>query len=330
MPSIDDIARSLGVSTATVSRALGGSRLVTAEVRTRVEAEAARIGYQKRANRRHRGRAILNVKLVLPRHSEPERALFYDLSALVEGLRSGFTLCVMNLMCEVNTHDFDPFPHKKGGDIDAFIFAFHQPSAKVQKSLRDNGTPFVVLNREIPGLSCVAMDHVAGMHEIVDHLCATQPKLQPKFITMEGLGQIHDERLNGFELACQRHEISFKRDRDVVMFANIEAIQKEALAPVIKNTNALVCVNDIVGTVVVSELDRLGVAVPEQVAVTGFDDSPVRKLSRPLLTTVSLPIGELARYTAARLQAEIIEHAPLVALLRLTGRLLVGQSTRTP
>ena len=327
MPTIDDIARELGISSATVSRALNGSRLVSGEVRSKVAAVARRIGYEKRAIRRHRGRAILSVKLVLPYHAEPERALFYDFAALIEGLRRGFTLCGLNLLCEVNSPDFEPYPHKKGGDIDAFVFAFQRPSQQTLKRLREQGTPFVVLNRAIAGLPCVAADHAAGMLDLLDHLRATIGGIRPKFLSLEGLGQIHEERLDGLGQACGRRGIEFDRGRDAVVFRDIAAIQSGNVAAAAKGANVLVCVNDIVGTVVLTELDRLGISVPGQVAVTGFDDSPVRRLSRPLLTTVSLPVEELARYAATRLQAEIIENEAPASLLRVAGHLVPGEST---
>jgi LacI family transcriptional regulator len=138
---------------------------------------------------------------------------------------------------------------------------------------------------------------------------------------------VHEERLDGFDQACQRRGVAFDRAKDAVEFPDIASIQKEGVATAARDANVLVCVNDIVGTVVLSELDLLGIAVPRQVAVTGFDDSPVRRLSRPLLTTVSLPVEELARYAATRLQAEIIENAAPSALLRVTGRLIAGEST---
>lgn len=327
MPTIDDIARELGISSATVSRALNGSRLVGPEIRKSVAAVAKRLGYEKRSIRRHRGRAILSVKLVLPRHAEPERALFYDFAALIEGLRRGFTQCGLNLLCEVNSPDFEPYPHKKGGDIDAFIFAFQRPSQQTLKSLREHGTPFVVLNRAIPGMPCVASDNAAGMLDLLDHLRGSMAEIRPRFLTIAGLGQVHEERLDGFDQACQRRGVPFDRAKDTVEFPDIASIQKEGVAAAAKGANVLVCVNDIVGTVVLSELDLLGIAVPGQVAVTGFDDSPVRRLSRPLLTTVSLPVEELARYAATRLQAEIIENTAPSALLRVTGRLIAGEST---
>lgn len=327
MPTIDDIARDLGISSATVSRALNGSRLVGTEVRERVAAAAKRLGYEKRNIRRHRGRAILSVKLVLPRHADPERALFYDFAALIEGLRRGFTLCGLNLLCEVNSPEFEPYPHKKGGDIDAFVFAFQRPSQQTLRSLREHGTPFVVLNRSIAGLPCVASDNSGGMLELLDHLRATMGEIKPRFISIEGLGQVHEERLDGFEQACHRRGVAFERTRNTSIFPDIASIQTAAVAAVAKGANVLICVNDIVGTVVLSELDRLGIRVPEQMAVTGFDDSPVRRLSRPLLTTVSLPVEELARYAATRLQAEIIENEAPAALLRVAGHLIPGEST---
>lgn len=327
MPTIDDIARELGISSATVSRALNGSRLVSMEVRQKVEGAAKKLGYQKRNIRRHRGRAILSVKLVLPRHAEPERALFYDFAALIEGLRRGFTLCGLNLLCEVNAPDFEPYPHKKGGDIDAFVFAFQRPSQQALKSLREHGTPFVILNRSIPGLPCVGSDHAGGMLDLLDHLRSKMADIRPRFISIEGIGQVHEERLDGFEQACRRRGIAFDRTKDSVVFPDIASIQTAGVASAAQGANALVCVNDIVGTVVLSELDRLGVEVPSQMAVTGFDDSPVRRLSRPLLTTVSLPVEELARYAATRLQAEIIENEAPAALLRVAGHLIPGEST---
>ncbi|WP_193214015.1 LacI family DNA-binding transcriptional regulator [Luteolibacter marinus] len=327
MITIDDIARELGISTATVSRALNGSRLVSAPVRAKVEAAAEKLGYEKRSIRRHRGRGILNVKLVLPRHADPERALFYDFAALVEGLRRGFTLCGLNLLCEVNGPNFDPYPHKKGGDTDAFVFAFHRPGAQAVKSLKTNDTPFVVLNRSIPGMPCVAADHAAGMLELLDHLRAKSGDIRPRFISLEGLGQIHEERLDGFDQACRRRGIDFDRETDCVIFPDVAGIQQAGVAAAAEDANVLVCVNDIVGTVVLTELDRLGLEVPGRVAVTGFDDSPVRRLSRPLLTTVSLPVEELARFAATRLQSEVIENQGPGELLRIAGRLIPGEST---
>jgi DNA-binding LacI/PurR family transcriptional regulator len=327
MVTISDIARSLGVSSATVSRALNGSRLVAEDVRASVEKAAAELGFQKRTIRRQRHRAILNIKLALPKFRNPELSLFYDFSALVEGLESGFTLCGINILCVINGPDYDPFPHKKGGDIDAFVFAFQQPPEATLQKLRDQGTPFVILNRAIPGLPCVASDHDAGMRDLLDHLLKTKPRLRPRFISLKGLGQIHDERLKAFSKACIDRDIAFDPGHDVTLFPDIAAIQSNSAKLAAKGANALVCVNDIVASVLLTELDRAGIKVPAQVCVTGFDDSPVRRLSRPMLTTLSMPVAELARHAAVRLQSQILENSPPAPLLRVAGQLIIGEST---
>jgi len=327
MATITDIASALGISTATVSRALNQSRLVTPELAAQISETADKMGYKKRVIRRHRGRAILNIKLVLPRHLEPERALFYDLASLIEGIQNGFKLCGINLLCETTSSKFDPYPHKKGGDLNGFIFAFNRPSPSTLKQLDEIGTPYVILNRAIEGLPCVGLKNAEGMKMIASHLKSARPDLKPAYISIRGLGQIDDERLEGFAVACKAQGTPFDREADIHYFKGIPSITAYSISKLSKKYNALVCVNDIVGTVVLSELDRLGIAVPSQVSVTGFDNSPVRQLSRPLLTTVCMPIEELAHAAASRLESQIIENKPAAESIRVAGTLVTGEST---
>lgn len=327
MVTITDISQNLGISTATVSRALNNSRLVSPKLREKICRTADKMGYKKREIRRHRGRGILNIKLVLPRHEEPERALFYDLASLIEGVRSGFRLCEINLVCEPTGPKFDPYPHKKGGDINGFIFAFHRPSPETLRKLGEVGTPFAVLNRDIENLPCVASENELGMDQLVEHLLEKRGNFKPAYVSFNGLGQIDRERLSGLETACKRHGVSFDTKKDSRYFSGIRSIKSADISDLAKRYDALICVNDIVGTVVLSELDRLGIKVPENLAVTGFDDSPVRQLSRPLLTTISMPLHTLAKSAASRLESEIIERTPPGNTLRVPGILVVGEST---
>jgi len=327
MVTITDISQQLGVSTATVSRALNQSRLVSPELSKKICKAADKMGYKKRDIRRHRGRGILNIKLVLPRHEEPERALFYDFASLIEGVRSGFTQCGINLLCEPTGPAFEPYPHKKGGDTDGFIFAFHRPSEATIEELRKFGTPFVVLNRDIENLPCVASESAAGMDELVEHLQSQRGEFRPAYVSLRGLGQIDRERLAGLAASCGNRGITFDHEKDAHYFGGVRSVKSARISSLAKEYDALICANDIIGTVVLSELDRLGVEVPKQVAVTGFDDSPVRQLSRPLLTTIGIPVGLLAQSAASRLESEIIEHVRHASTLRVPGTLIIGESS---
>ena len=327
MVSITDIAEALGISSATVSRAMNHSILVGPELTEAIKAKGVELGFNKRLIRRHKGRAILSIKLILPHHEEPERTLFYDLASLIENIRLGFRECSINLLCETASSKLKLYPHKKGGDISGFIFAFNQPSAATLHELNEIGTPFIVLNRQIPGIPCVASENAQGMLDIAAHLLKRKPNLKPAYIALNGMGQVGEERRDGFAAACSSLGIDFNSQRDSYCFDGIKEITSDRMRGITDTYNAIVCANDIIGTVVLTELNRHGIPIPTQIAVTGFDDSPVRQLSRPLLTTVSMPIGELARSAANLLEIQIIEHKKTEGITRIPGKLLVGEST---
>lgn len=327
MVTIYDIAEKAGVSGSTVSRALNGSRLVSDEVRERIHSIARDLGFEKRNVRRHRQRTILNIRLVLPHHDSPERGLFYDLTHLIEGLRQGFAPTTINILSDIGGSAFVPFPHKKGGDTDAFVFAFHLPSPATIESLLARDIPFVILNRATPGLPCLATEHAGGMERLVEHLTRDGTPVKPCLITISSFGEVGDERLTGLTRALSEKGIPFSKEH-VFTFADVPAITSSPLRKIAETYDTLFCINDIVGSVVLSELNLLRIRVPEQCQVTGFDDSPLRRITRPLLTTVSMPVFELARRAGERLAREVIEGATNIPLERLRGSLLIGTSTR--
>ena len=329
MATIYDIARETGLSAATVSRALQGSRLIGTEVRARVEAAASALGYVSRTVRRPRSRAILHVRLVLPKPANPARSLFYDVTELIEGLRAGFGKSSINLVCDLARSGFEPFPNKKGGDTDAFVFAFHRPDESTVAKLREAQVPFVVLNRNIPGLPCLGVDQADGIRALLVHLSAGIPRLRPAFVSVDRLGEIHDERCHAFLESAAAMALDLPSE-PVRVFPNLDSIDSQAIAKLATEANAIVAVNDIIGMLVLEETRGLGHKVPEQLAVTGFDDSPLRRLSRPLLTTFSLPVRDLAEAAGRRLAAEILDREPARPSALLRGKLLQGGTTRHP
>jgi LacI family transcriptional regulator len=204
MVTIYDIAEKAGVSGSTVSRALNGSRLVSDPVRERIQSIAQDLGFEKRNVRRHRQRTILNIRLVLPHHDSPERGLFFDLSLLIDGLRKGFAPTAINILSDLGGSSFVPFPHKKGGDTDAFVFAFNVPAPQVLTTLMDRAIPFVILNRATPGLPCIACDHAYGMEELVNHVTTATRAIKPCLIAIDGLGEIFEERRDGLATALHK------------------------------------------------------------------------------------------------------------------------------
>jgi LacI family transcriptional regulator len=168
------------------------------------------------------------------------------------------------------------------------------------------------------------------MSKLVAHLTAGMGgDVRPKFLSLDRMGEVSAMRIAGFADACAIHGVPFDPERDVVEFASIDDVSRARVKAASEGANVLMCVNDILAAVVLSELERIGVKVPEEMAVAGFDYSPLRRLTRPLLTTVALPVHDLARFAGVRLQAEIVENEEATPLLRVAGDLVIGDSTRS-
>ena len=326
--SIYDVADAAGVSAATVSRVMNGSRLIGEEARRKVERAARELGYAPRRVRRQRERSILNVKLVLPRHESGLKRLFYDFSELTDGLRLGLAPCEVNLVTDVVRRGFDPFPHKKGGDIDAFVFAFQRPAGRVVREIRTRGAEVVVLNRRVQGVPHVCCDERNGMRQLAHHLSVRGVRGDVAFLGYDGIEDVLAERLVGFEEGARQHGIRFASCRDVFRFQSPERVSGLEMRKILQGGwTTFVCVNDVLGAVVVQLVRELGCVLPGEVRVSGFDDSPVRALVRPELTTVRMPVSDLARLAGRQLQAALVDQEKFPEAVRLQGKLLVGATT---
>jgi DNA-binding LacI/PurR family transcriptional regulator len=278
--------------------------------------------------RRQRERAILTVKLILPRHESGLKRLFYDFSELADGLRAGLAPCEVNLLTDVVRRGYDPYPHKKGGEIDAFVFAFHRPAGRVVREIRERGAGVVVLNRTMRGVPHVTWDNRDGMRQLAEHLAQRGVAGKVVFLGYEGIEDVFDERLAGFAQGAKASGIEFSRGRDTAMVVSPEGLDAGEVRAFLRGgVTTFVCVNDVLAVVVLQALQAMRISVPDQARVTGVDDSPVRSLVRPALTTVSMPVAELARRAGEQLQAALVDQEDLPPSLRLQGSLLIGQTT---
>ena len=244
--TMNEVAREAEVSKATVSRALGGSSLIGEDVRRRVEKAARKLGYVRKVVRRPVDRGIITVKLVLPPRGNRTARLFFGINDLIEGLREGLAPSTINLFVESGGTSFQPFPHKKGGEIDAFVFAFHRPSAGVIAQLKERGIPMVVLNRIVRGVNHVVSDHRAAMGAIARHLAERGVRDGCCFVGYRGIRDVVRERLKGFAGACEEEGIRFDVEKNFWLAEAPEEIAaKEITKRVRKGVAVWVGVNDV-------------------------------------------------------------------------------------
>ena len=322
------VAEKAGVSKATVSRAIGGSMLIGEDVRLHVESIAKELGYVIRSQKRHAERSILTIKLVLPPAKERSTQLFYNFMTLTEGLREGLLPSVANLIVETSSDKYQPFPHKKGGEVDGFVFAFHRPSGRVLSEIKERGAACVVLNRMVRGVRHVISDHQDAMKQLAGHLAERDVSGSCCYIFYGGFGDLTRARLNGFSEGCLEYGIDFDPSADQSKVESPSGITTDHVKALYdRGVRTFVGFNDVVGIILIQQLRSLGLKIPDDVRVTGCDCGPIHEIAHPKLTSVNLSVFELSREVGRSLQSEIVQREKSMNTLLIKGELFIGETT---
>ena len=306
--TIYDIAQELEISTSTVSRVLNGSSLISEGTSQRIRETAERLGYQKRRIRRHRDRAILNIKVVLPRRQAAHLNLFYDLTELVSGMKDGLAPSRANLVTEIEDSQLDLFSHKKGGDVDGVIFAFTNANSKVYRSLDERSIPYVLLNRVSDQNDFITCDHLSAYQTLLQEVQERQAVHKPLFINLSAVPDLAEERLNGMRHACKSLNIDFDDRFDVWTVANVNQVHSDIIRDKVEaGYDTFVCFNDVIAVSVLQKAQAAGLRIPDDLRVTGFDNSPILQLVSPRIATMSLPVYDIGRQAGKWIQHRVID-----------------------
>ena len=193
----------------------------------------------------------------------------------------------------------------------------------------DAGIPVVLIDRDAGAGSegrardFVGMDNFAAGRALGEHLLGRGAR-RVRFLLRPHCASTIRDRLDGVASA-----LGAARPRDFAIVA--EPGDAAALAPVFRGRSrpdAVVCESDYVAAVFLATLSGLGVSVPDDVLLAGFDDVRFATAVSPPLTTVRQPCDDIARVAFATLR-ERMRHPPLPPRrILLSGSLVVRESTR--
>lgn len=319
--TVYDVARVAGVSTATVSRVVRGSSLVNADTRERVLAVIEALGFvpdayaQGLSNRRkdiigfaalERGGSEMDI--------ERNGLLFVDqiVHAAESVLRgTGFSLL---LTFGESGALFEQRVRLLSGKVDGLLVAEEIMAADDLRALARRIPVVVIGRRDETGLDVVAADNVSGLTALVEHLTSNKSHGYRRLCFVTGPKDAPDarERQAAFEegILASRHAVI-----DQVIHGDFSEGSGAAAAQALLGRGrrslpeAVVCANDQMAFGVLHELQRAGIRIPADVALTGFDDVYPSRLMDPPLTTVSQPFRELGTRAARRLLDRIGEPA---------------------
>jgi len=125
------------------------------------------------------------------------------------------------------------------------------------------------------------------------------------------------ERFEGYRLALSKYGVPFREDYVCITPLRPEVRSIQPLLGLNDRPTAVLCGNDIAAIALLEEAQDLGISVPEELSITGFDDVEGASLTQPPLTTVRVSTVEIARLAVRRLveKMEQTEHKEILSLV---------------
>lgn len=299
--TIRDVAEKAGVSVATVSRALNQSGAVSEGTRERVARVVAELNYRpNNAARTLITRRTRMLGVLLP-------DLFGEFfSELIRGLDREAQARGYHLLLS-SSHDhateIQTALLSMQALVDGLIVMAPAVEASVLNRLVPDDVPVMLLNSsQQDARSSLSIDNFGGAHEVVEHLINHGHQ---RIAFVRGPAGNHDafERQRGYRAALTEAGLPLDADLEVpgdftASAGYAAALQLMALP---EPPTAIFAANDAAAIGAMSALRDSGVAVPEQVALVGFDNVSSTKYSIPPLTTVEVSLHELGSLAVARL-----------------------------
>jgi len=302
-----DVAREVGVSQSTVSRALRRDPRVDPGTAARVLNAAERLGYAPNASARSLVTSRTGtVAVVLADITNP----FYPqlVEALHEQLaRGGYRMILFNERTDSRGDGgIERLLHSGGAD--GAVFLSVTVDSGVAELLASTRVPTVLLNRdaEAPLVDHVLADHRDGAAQVAE-LLIRLGHTRVAFIGGPANTSTSRDREAGFRAALERHGLSLPPAMTRVgEFTHQSGFQwATELLDSEEPPTAIFCANDVIGFGALDATRRLRIDVPGQVSVIGFDDIPMAGWEAFSLTTVRQPLTEMARDAARLLIARI-------------------------
>jgi LacI family repressor for deo operon, udp, cdd, tsx, nupC, and nupG len=333
-PTISDVARRAGVSTATVSRVLAGIGNHRPETASAVRTAAETLDYRPSAVARSlRIRRTRTLGLVITDIRNP---FFPDVvqAADMAARAAGYSILLGSAAYDEERamHYLDLMVD---GRVDGMIIASSQVSEPSWRRLLASPVPVVVVNAEPTGLpvSVITSDNQAGARIAAEYLIGLGHR-RIAYVRGSDTFTADRPRLEGFRQACLDAGLDRSGTPEFAGEGQFESGERAALQIIGRNRDvtAIACYNDMTAIGVMRTLRAAGRRVPADISVIGCDDIAAASWVVPALTTVAQQKSEMGRLAVAHLVRALEEpdHNAPVETVRLPMVLQERESTAPP
>lgn len=304
---IKDIAKEAGVSVATVSRVLNGTKYVSEDLRQRVLACIQKEGYV--AN--HVARSMVLKKtftcgLIIPEVSDLYHQMIFTMAerVLEEAGYKSLVCRVKDTVSSVGVYLGLLLENR----VDGLVLMHETSNPRVYEQLKKTQIPIVLAGIDIPDLPFpqVRIDDYQASYDATAHLLSRGKK---RIALIGGWGySVGDKRLEGYKTALDDAGIPFDPSLVVPGYYTVESgwkAMQQLLASGVSFDAVFVQSDEMAIGVMRAALDA-GLSIPKDVSVMGFDGIALGKYLNPTLSSVSQPIEEIG-IQAAKLLLSLLE-----------------------
>jgi LacI family transcriptional regulator len=329
-PTVKDVAREAGVSVGTVSRVLAKNQTVNPDIRQRVEDVIVKLGYRPSSL----GRSLrLNksdiIGLIIPDITNP---FFSELAKHLETLASAAGYSVLL----ANTHD-DPTAERT--QVQSLLtrvpagIVIAPVSGSLVGEILPKGLISVTIDRPLAGHSLIAVDNFEGGRLAASHLIELGHR-RIGYISGPSTTAVSLQRLSGFRNEVQRLSPAFLRTplELTTLEGNFDYRSGEEIGskllqggPDVRPT-AIATANDQQAIGLLRASRDMGIRVPEDLSIVGFDDIPLASLVSPRLTTIRQPIQKIAQIAVRT----VLGRGPIDGPIALKPCIIERESTAPP
>ena len=333
-PTLEEVARAAGVSRATASRVFTASPRVSDDARRAVERAARRLGYvpNRAARSLATGRSDL-VALVIP---EPTTRLFGEpfFPRLIRGITDALSAHDLQLVlfAPQTRADEDRLErYLAGGHVDGALLVSLHGDDPLPARLVQRGVPVVVGGRPPGdgGVSYVDIDNHAGALSAVRHL-AELGRRRIATITGSLDMSVSLDRLEGYRRGLELAGLNWDPDREESAGDYSLESGAAAMRQLLRREpelDAVFAASDLMAAGALQVLREAGRRVPDDVAVVGYEDSPIAASMLPPLSSVRQPTEEMGREMARLLVSGIGVRDQVVRRVVLATELVARESS---
>jgi len=320
MITIKDVAKRAGVSITSASYALNGTGTISAATRKRVLNAAAELNYHPNAFARHlKTRKTRTIGVFITRFG----GAFYE--EILEGIHDAVMKTDYELLVCPESRDVRKMlTHRQ---VDGAIIFDSKIKSDILIKLASQSFPIIVMDRylEADYILPLLVDNAQGARQAFDHLYMQGAR---QIAVISGAFDSYDnaERMSTFLAEAEKHGLSIQ------CYAGnfTEESGYDAAAQIVAKENlpqAVFCANDQMAIGFIQKMNELGVRIPIEIAVIGFDDIHLSRYIRPSLSTIRVSRFAWGSLAATQMFAYLESERPFQKA-RIPVELIERESSR--